>query len=85
MAEKGKSSNRTQLLVYHVTLQGQLERRWTRWFGDVTITADAEGNTKLACTVVDQAALFGLLRKIRDLGLPLISVTRVDAGSHARE
>lgn len=85
MADKEDVSNHVQSLVYHITLQGQLEHRWTRWLGDATITLDAQGNTRLACTVVDQAALYGLLRKIRDLGLPLISVTRVDSDSHSRE
>jgi hypothetical protein len=65
-----------QLLVYQIRLQGHLDRRWTEWFGDVTITLEDDGETLLTCPVVDQAALYGLLRKVRDLGLPLISVTR---------
>jgi hypothetical protein len=85
MTDIGNPSNRVQPIIYHITLQGRLERRWTRWFGDVTITLDADGNTKLTCTVIDQAALYGLLRKIRDLGLPLISVTRVDSDGRTRQ
>jgi hypothetical protein len=65
-----------QLLVYQIRLQGHLGRNWTEWFGDVTITLEDDGETLLTCPVVDQAALYGLLRKVRDLGLPLISVTR---------
>jgi hypothetical protein len=65
-----------QPLVYRIRLQGHLDRNWTHWFGDVTITLEEGGETLLTCPVVDQAALHGLLRKVRDLGLPLISVTR---------
>ncbi len=65
-----------QPLVYRVRLQGHLGRNWTHWFGDVTITLEDNGETLLTGQVVDQAALHGLLRKVRDLGLPLISVTR---------
>ncbi len=65
-----------QPLVYQIRLQGHLGRNWTHWFGDVTITLEEGGDTLLTCLVVDQAALYGLLRKVRDLSLPLISVTR---------
>ena len=65
-----------QPLVYQIRLQGHLGRNWTHWFGDVTITLEDNGETLLTGQVVDQAALHGLLRKVRDLGLPLISVTR---------
>ena len=65
-----------QPLVYQIRLQGHLGRNWTEWFGDVTITLEDDGETLLTCPVVDQAALYGLLRKVRDLGLPLISVMR---------
>ncbi len=65
-----------QPLVYQIRLQGHLGRNWTDWFGDVTITLEDNGETLLTGPVVDQAALYGLLRKVRDLGLPLISVTR---------
>lgn len=65
-----------QPLVYQIRLQGHLGRNWTHWFGEVTITLEDNGETLLTGQVVDQAALHGLLRKVRDLGLPLISVTR---------
>jgi hypothetical protein len=64
-----------QPLVYQIRLQGHLGRNWTNGFGDVTITLEDNGETILTCPVADQAALYGLLRKVRDLGLPLISVT----------
>jgi hypothetical protein len=72
-------SNRLdQPMVYQIRIKGHLNRRWTEWFGDVTITLEDNGETLLTCPVVDQAALHGLLRKVRDLGLPLISAIRVN-------
>ncbi|HEX8219869.1 MAG TPA: hypothetical protein VF914_11760 [Chloroflexia bacterium] len=65
---------------YEICLKGHLDARWENWFGDLTITLEDTGNTLLAGTVVDQAALHGLLRKVRDLGMPLISVIRVEHG-----
>jgi len=65
-------------LIYHIRLKGHLDDRWIDWFGGVEITLEANGNTLLTCQVVDQAALHGLLRQIRDIGLPLISVNRVE-------
>ena len=65
-----------QPTVYQIRLQGHLGRNWTNWFGGATFTLEDNGQTLLTCPVVDQAALYGLLRKVRDLGLPLISVTR---------
>ena len=65
-----------QPMVYQIRIKGHLDRRWTEWFGGLTITLEDNGETLLTCPVADQAALYGLLRKVRDLGLPLISVTR---------
>jgi hypothetical protein len=65
-----------QPLVYHIRVKGHLGRQWTDWFGGLTITLEDNGETLLTCPVADQAALYGLLRKVRDVGLPLISVTR---------
>jgi hypothetical protein len=70
----------SQPMVYQIRLRGHLGRQWAEWFGDVTITLEDNGETLLTCPVVDQAALHGLLRKVRDLGLPLISVTPVKSG-----
>ena len=66
-----------QPMVYQIRVKGHLSPRWTHWFGDVSITLEDNGETLLTCPVVDQAALHGLLRKVRDLGLPLISAIRV--------
>ena len=67
-----------QLMVYQIRVKGHLGRQWTDWFGSVTITLEDNGNTLLTGPVVDQAALHGMLRKVRDLGLPLVSVIRVE-------
>jgi hypothetical protein len=63
-------------LVYQIRIKGQLDPQWAAWFEGMTITSTDEGETVLLGPVSDQAALYGLLRKIRDLGLPLISVTQ---------
>ncbi len=63
-------------MIYQIRIKGHLGAQWTDWFGGLTITLEEGGETLLTCPVADQAALHGLLRKVRDLGLPLISVTR---------
>ncbi len=66
-----------QPIVYQIRIRGHLGPQWTDWFGDLTITPTEDGDTLLTGPVVDQAALHGLLRKVRDLGIPLISAVRV--------
>ena len=67
-----------QPMVYQIRIEGHLGPKWTDWFGDVSITLEDNGETLLTGPVVDQAALHGLLRKVRDLGMPLISAIRVE-------
>ena len=67
-----------QPMAYQIEIQGHLGLQWTDWFGGVTITLEDNGNTLLISPVIDQAALHGLLKKIRDLGLLLLSVNRVN-------
>jgi hypothetical protein len=64
--------------MYALRVKGHLEVRWAGWFGDLTITREDNGDTLLIGPVVDQAALPGLLAKVRDLGLPLLSVIRLE-------
>jgi hypothetical protein len=63
---------------YELRLRGHLADRWADWFDGLTVTRDDDGTTRLRGAVVDQAALHGLLHKVRDTGLPLLSVTPVD-------
>ena len=64
---------------YEIRLQGHLDSRWAAWFDELSLTNEDDGTTALRGPVVDQAALHGVLHKVRDTGLPLISVTRLDA------
>ena len=63
---------------YEIRLKGHLDSRWTAWFDGLTLTQDNDGTTVINGLVADQAALHGLLQKVRDLGLPLVSVTQVE-------
>src|SRR5260370_26896129 len=76
--EINSESDPGQPMVYQIRIKGQLGREWTDWFGGLTIRLTDNGETLLTGTVVDQAALHGLLRKVRDLGVPLLSVSRVE-------
>ena len=66
--------------VYQIRIKGHLGREWTDWFEGLTIRLTDNGETLLTGPVVDQAALHGLLRKVRDVGMPLLSVMRVKPG-----
>jgi hypothetical protein len=63
---------------YELRVQGVLDARWSAWFEGLQVSSDQAGETTIAGPVADQAALHGLLTKIRDLGLPLLSVRRID-------
>ncbi len=69
----------TTPVLYHIRVQGHLGPDWSEWFEGLTITPEPNGDTVIAGPVPDQAALFGLLMKVRDLGLTLISVNRAGA------
>jgi hypothetical protein len=78
--ELDPKTNPCQPVVYQIRIKGHLDSQWTDWFEDMTITLEANGDTLLTGTVVDQAALHGLLKKVRDLGMPLVSVCPVEPG-----
>lgn len=69
---------KSQPIVYQIRVAGHLNPQWTDWFGGMSITLLAEGDTLLTGPVLDQAALYGLLRQVCNLGLPLLSVNRVE-------
>ena len=69
-----------QVVVYQIRIEGHLGRQWAGWFKGLTITLEDNGDTLLTGPVVDQPALYGLLRKVRDLGMPLRSVNRIESG-----
>lgn len=77
--ELDSTTDRNQPTIYQIRIKGHLGSRWTDWFEGLTITMEDNGDTLLSGPVVDQAALHGLLKKVRDLGIPLISVSPVDA------
>jgi hypothetical protein len=66
--------------IYQIRIKGHLDSQWTDWFEGLTITLEDNGDTLLTGPVIDQAALHGLLKKVRDLGMPLVSVSPVEPG-----
>ena len=66
--------------VYQIRVEGHLGQQWMDWFDGLTITLEDDGDTLLTGPVVDQAALHGLLKKVRDLGMPLVSVSPLEHG-----
>ena len=69
--------NLNQPLIYQIRLQGHLSQQWTDWFGGLLITLEDNGETLLTGPLVDQAALHGLLKKVRDLGMPLLAINHL--------
>jgi hypothetical protein len=76
----GSETDPGQPAVYQIRVESHLDPGWTDWFGGLTITREDDGNTLLTGEVVDQAALYGLLKKMRDLGISLVSVVRMNPG-----
>jgi len=68
--------------IYQISVQGQLDQQWSLWFEGLTVSVGEDDETVLTGVVADQAALHGLLRKIRDLGMPLLAVTRIEPKSN---
>jgi len=72
-------SNPVQPPIYQIRIKGHLDKEWTSWFEGLTVTREDNGETLLTGPVRDQAALYGLLKKVRNLGLPLVSVNCIDS------
>jgi len=71
--------------LYEIRVKGHLDQHWSTWFEGLTISHDGDGNTVLRGPLVDEAALHGVLIKVRDLALPLLAVSRLDADGSVRE
>ena len=75
--ELESKTNQGQAMIYQIRLRGHLGAEWTDWFEGLTVTLEEDGDTLLTGPVVDQAALHGLLKRVRDLGMSLVSVNQV--------
>ena len=85
MSERHESPQAQDVLGrYEIRIRGHLYARWIEWFDDLSFTYESDGTTVLSGPVVDEAALYGVLRKVRDLGLPLVSVRAVVSAQAAR-
>jgi hypothetical protein len=71
------TSDSSQPTVYEIRIAGHLPPRWSEWFSGFTVTPEPDGTTRLRGPVIDQAALYGLLRRVRDTGLTLIAVNQI--------
>ena len=76
--ESNSSNEKAESLIYQIRIKGHLDRKWADWFSGLSITSLASGETLLTGPVLDQAMLHSLLRKVRDVGLPLVAVMRVE-------
>ena len=76
--ESNSSNEKAEPLIYQIRVQGHLDRKWADWFSGQSITLLDNGETLFTGPVLDQAALHGLLRKVRDVGLPLVAVIRIE-------
>lgn len=74
--ERERRASSEELAYYEIKLKGHLDSHWSEWFDELAVTYDQRGDTILYGPIGDQAALHGLLAKVRDLGLPLLSVNR---------
>ena len=80
-----RQQRRNGSVIYEILVRGVLDDAWSAWLGGMTIIPQISGETLLRGPVRDQSALHGLLNKIRDMGLPLLSVNRADAGPPVKD
>ena len=73
------------MVIYEIRVQGRLDQRWSSWFDGLTLSYEGDDITVLSGPLVDEAALHGVLIKVRDLALPLLAVNRIVAGGETRE
>ena len=66
-----------KIMIYQIRINGHLDNKWAEWFGNMTFSLENNGDTIITGPIVDQAALHGLLKRVRDLGMPLISVNQI--------
>ena len=78
MSEHTLAGDRPQAGRYEIRLTGHLDARWAAWFDGLTVSHASDGITVLSGPIADQAALHGVIQRVRDLGLPLVSVTQAD-------
>ncbi len=78
MTANYNKKNEMEIVTYQIRIEGHIDCQWSEWFDDLVITYEEGGATLLTGAACDQAALYGLLKKVRDLGLFLISVNRVE-------
>ena len=74
------ATDSSEARVYQIRIKGHLDHKWADWFGGLSITLQTNGDTLLTGPVVDQAALYGMLKKVRDLSMSLLSLTHVKTG-----
>jgi len=78
MTEQTSTPDRPESGRYEIRLSGHLDPHWTAWFDGLAVTHEGDGTTVISGSIEDQAALHGLLQRVRDLGLPLVSVKRIE-------
>ena len=78
---QGSTKGHYEPKLYEICIKGHLDDRWADWFEGLSFTHESDGTTTLCGPVVDQSALHGLLRKVRDLGMSLISVNVIEEGN----
>lgn len=76
------NDRREEIGRYEIRVLGHLDERWAAWFDGLRLTHENDGTTVIQCQVADQAALHGLLQKVRDVGLPLVSAIKVEPDAH---